>query len=99
VWEPDLGAFLAAEPRVRTATIHRYPLKQCTPTPKATIPELVSASSTSGLANGLKNLIGMAHAHHVAFRLDETNSVSCGGEGGVSNTFASSLWALEARHR
>ena len=95
VWEPDLGAFLAAEPRVRTATIHRYPLKQCTPTPKATIPELVSASSTSGLANGLSGLVHASHAHGVAFRLDETNSVSCGGEGGVSNTFASSLWALD----
>ncbi len=53
VWEPYLGTFLKDEPRVKTATIHRYPLKQCTPTPKATIPELVSASSTSGLANGL----------------------------------------------
>jgi hypothetical protein len=95
VWEPELGAFLSAEPRVRTATIHRYPLKQCTPTPKATIPELLSQGATSGLAAGLKNLIHMAHAHHVAFRLDETNSVSCGGEPGVSNTFASSLWALD----
>jgi hypothetical protein len=30
---------------------------------------------------------------HIPFRLDEANSVSCGGVAGVSNTFAASLWA------
>ena len=30
----------------------------------------------------------------VPFRLDETNTVSCGGVPGISNTFASALWAV-----
>jgi hypothetical protein len=29
-------------------------------------------------------------------RVDEMNSVSCGGQAGVSNTFASALWSLDA---
>lgn len=94
-WFRYLGSFLKSEPRVRVATIHRYPLKQCTPTPKATISELLSPGSTSGLAAGLTSMVHAAHAHGVPFQLDETNSVSCGGEPGVSNTFASSLWALD----
>ncbi|HWE34850.1 MAG TPA: glycosyl hydrolase family 79 C-terminal domain-containing protein [Solirubrobacteraceae bacterium] len=94
-WFPYLGSFLKSEPRVRLATIHRYPLKQCTPTPKATISELLSRGSTSGLASGLVSMVRAAHAHGVPFQLDETNSVSCGGEPGVSNTFASSLWSLD----
>lgn len=94
-WFPYLGSFLKSEPRVRLATIHRYPLKQCTPTPKSTISELLSRGSTSGLASGLSGMVRAAHAHGVPFQLDETNSVSCGGEPGVSNTFASSLWSLD----
>ncbi len=94
-WFPYLGSFLKSEPRVRLATIHRYPLKQCKPTPKATISELLSAGSTSGLASGLSGMIRAAHGNGVPFWLDETNSVSCGGEPGVSNTFAASLWSLD----
>ena len=30
----------------------------------------------------------------VAFRLDETNDISCGGQAGINNTFASALWSL-----
>ena len=37
-----------------------------------------------------------AHANGRALRVDEFNSVSCGGEAGVSDTFASALWALNA---
>ena len=32
-------------------------------------------------------------ANRIPLRIDETNSVSCGGVAGVSNTFASALWA------
>ena len=95
-WEPFLGSFLASEPRVKIATIHRYPLKYCTPSEHVSIAQLLSNSSTRGYAAGLSGLIHAAHVHGAAFRLDEMNSVSCGGAAGVSNTFASGLWALDA---
>jgi hypothetical protein len=96
VWMPSLGSFLASEPHVKIATIHRYPLKQCNSSEHPTIAELLSESSTRGYAAGLTSLVHAAHAHGASFRLDEMNSVSCGGAVGVSNTFASSLWALDA---
>ncbi len=35
----------------------------------------------------------VAKRHGIPLRIDETNSVSCGGVAGISNTFASALWA------
>ncbi len=92
----DLGPFLRSEPRVRIAALHRYPLVQCQTAPKVTIAELLSPASTTGLADGLAAPVRVAASHGVPLRLDETNSVSCGGEPGVSNTFASALWSLDA---
>jgi hypothetical protein len=39
--------------------------------------------------------VAAAHADHLPFRLDELNSASCSGKWGVSNTFASALWATD----
>ena len=47
------------------------------------------------LPNGtlrLAQFVAMAEAKGVPFVVGESNSVSCGGGAGVSNTFASSLW-------
>lgn len=37
----------------------------------------------------------MSKANSIPLRVDELNSVSCGGTKGVSDTFASALWALD----
>jgi hypothetical protein len=95
-WIPELGTYLASEPRVKILTIHRYPLKDCVPSEHATVAQLLSESSTRGYAAGLAGVVRTAQKHGVTFRLDEMNSVSCGGEKGVSNSFAASLWALDA---
>jgi hypothetical protein len=99
-WLPRPGPFLAAEPRVRDLTYHLYPLTACVPHPSAgqapTIANLTSASASSGAMTPLAPLVRAAHAHHVAFRLDELNSVACSGAAGVSDRLASALWALDA---
>jgi hypothetical protein len=95
-WTADLGSFLSAEPRVKIATIHRYPLKECSPSEHVTIADLLSNSATRGFADALEGAARAAHAHGDSIRLDETNTVSCGGAVGVSNTFASALWSLDA---
>jgi hypothetical protein len=94
-WMQQLGHFLSAEPRVGVATVHAYPLKHCTSASHVTIGELLSDSSSRGLANSVARYAGIAHAHRVPMRIDELNGVSCGGERGVSDTFASALWALD----
>ena len=38
--------------------------------------------------------VAVAHRHHLPFRLTEINTASCQGAAGVSDTFASALWAL-----
>ena len=99
-WIPQTGPFLAAHPRVRVATLHRYPLQQCyRPAASPVYPSiahLLAPAASQGLADSVSPYVGLAHARHVALRVDEMNTVSCGGAPGISNAFVSSLWALDA---
>jgi len=97
-WASNLGPFIASEPRLALITLHLYPLT-CTSaagTPfYPTIANLLSAAASTGLAAGALAPEAVARAHRLAVRVDEINSVTCGGRTGVSNTFASALWALD----
>jgi hypothetical protein len=97
-WIRDTLQFVAAAKRLRMVTLHRYPLQRCY-LPAAshvypTIAHLLSPAASGGLAEGVAPYAAIAHAHGLPFRVDEINSVSCGGVHGVSDTFASALWAL-----
>jgi hypothetical protein len=98
-WAPDLGRFLAAEPRVTLATVHRYPLQRCATSRGShrypTIAHLLSADASTELASSFGGEVAVAAARHVPLRIDELNSVSCGAYRSVSQTFASALWALD----
>ena len=97
-WARELGRFLAAEPRVGLVTLHRYPLQRCyTPRNSPRYPKLanlLSPTSSIGLADSFARYVRVAHAHGLAVRIDELGSVSCGAVRKVSDTFASALWAL-----
>jgi hypothetical protein len=99
-WVRGLKPFLTAEPKVRVATLHLYPLQHCGVKPSSpvypTIPHLLLPSSTLGLAARAAPYVAIAHARGVALRIDEMNSVSCGATPQVSQTFAASLWSLNA---
>jgi len=97
-WIRQLGRFLAAEPRVGLVTLHRYPLQVCF-TPRRsprfpTVARLLSPASSIGLADGFAPYAALARARGLSLRIDELNSVSCGADPAVSDTFASALWAL-----
>jgi hypothetical protein len=98
-WMGGLDSFLTAEPAVHLVTLHRYPLRGCTTAPTSTsfasILNLMNDSSSFGLAQQVAPYVGTAHARGAQFRLDELNSASCSGRFGVSNTFASALWAID----
>jgi hypothetical protein len=47
------------------------------------------------MASALAPEVSAAHGHHLPLRIDEMGSVSCGGERGVSDTYASALWAVD----
>ena len=99
-WIPELGRFLPAEPLVKVATLHRYPLQLCympAASPQyPSVAHMLDPSASRGLADSVARQAAVAHARHVALRIDEMNSVSCGGAPGISNAFVSALWALDA---
>lgn len=80
-------------------TYHRYPLQGCSKPgrnqPRPTVPNLLSDRASAGLASQIAPYVAVAHRAGLPFRLDELNSVSCRGEPGVSDTFASSMWILD----
>ena len=80
-------------------TVHRYPGSTCFGEKSPLYPKistLLSEGATAGLAGSVKSAIAYAHARHQALRLDEVNSISCGGNTGVANSFATALWAPDA---
>jgi len=99
-WMQYLNDFLNTK-RVSVVTLHRYPLQSCGPTPGQpkypSIPHLLSATSSRGLADVFQPYVEIAHAHGEQVRNAEMNSVSCGlaGAWGSANTFAGALWALD----
>jgi hypothetical protein len=81
-------------------TVHRYPYTGCTgrrgSRSYATIGRLLSVAASAGMANALRPEVDAAHDAGLPLRLTELNSVNCGGRDGVSNSFATALWAPDA---
>ena len=99
-WIPKLGQFLAAEPRVQVASLHKYPLQTCYIRPAQpqypTIAHFLSPVASTGLADSIAPYVGVAHKRHLPLRIDEMNSVSCGSAPTLGDGFVSALWALDA---
>ncbi len=74
-------------------TGHHYPLA-CVQVPPASIGLLLSPHIRELEEVSLDRYLLVAGLAETPFRLDETNTVSCGGVAGISNTFASALWAV-----
>ncbi len=74
-------------------TGHHYPLG-CAEQPPPSIARLLSPRIRELEEGSLLRYLFVARETEVPFRLDETNTVSCGGVPGISNTFASALWAV-----
>jgi hypothetical protein len=98
-WLAGAARFEAANPRVRMMTFHRYPLARCITNPSnpqyPTMAHLLAPYSSALLAHSVAAAVHTAHAHGATFRVDELNSVSCRGVPGISDTFASALWAID----
>jgi hypothetical protein len=95
-----MAAFMRNNPRLRYLTIHRYPLRNCYVPPSSvqypTVPNLLSSYATADMAAGVARYVQLAHAAGRKIRIDELNSVACHGKRGVSDTFAASLWSVDA---
>lgn len=95
-WEPDWSRFLDAEPRVRLATVHRYPLHACSKRSSPiypTIDHLLSPVASQALAQSTQPLARLAHSHHIPLRVDEMNVTPCPQRAVEMRAFAAALWA------
>ncbi len=81
---------LSQKPALLTG--HHYPLG-CAQTPAPSIESLLSPAIREREAQSLATYVSVSDTYRIPFRMDETNSVSCGGVPGISDTFASALWA------
>jgi hypothetical protein len=79
--------------RPQLLTDHYYPLSSCGYRP--TVSELLSLNLRRADRAMLAKMLAIAGAAGMPLRVDETNSVSCEGFAGVSDTFGSTLWALD----
>jgi hypothetical protein len=96
-WISDL---ISADRRSLAAvSAHRYPYSACLRHRAASYPtirRLLSERATTVLAEDMLPAVRLADRAHLPLRLTELNSVTCGGRRGVSNTFATALWAPDA---
>jgi hypothetical protein len=86
-------------PNLKLISAHVYPYSACARPGDPTYPtigKILSENATAGIARTVRPAIAVAHAAGLGFRLTEINSVTCGGLEGVSNTFATALWAPDA---
>lgn len=102
LWGPDVSGSSAFETwgsgevvdqRPTTLTGHHYPLgcEQKKPVPSVT--SLLSSPIWRREVGSVRRYVTLSQSAGLPFRMDETNSVSCGGVDGISNSFASALWA------
>ena len=98
-WFKHTSRFLTDHREVTVATLHRYPLESCYVTRRQpsypTISHLLSRGSTQALASSVAVAVKQADARHIAVRVDEINTISCGWDPAVGRSFASALWALQ----
>jgi hypothetical protein len=107
-WLSQLAPFIVGAHGPRVVTYHAYAInhlgdafrgRNCaTPAGTAahpTVGGLLAPIASIGLTRGLAPYISLSHRRGLAFRIDELNAITCAGMPGVSDTFASALWALE----
>jgi hypothetical protein len=91
----DLAGYAVSEgPGLALLTQHFYPLTRCGGG-RPTIADLLSRSTTAAEERLAATATAVGRSLGVPVRIDETNSASCGGQDGVSNTLASALWVVE----
>ena len=98
---PWIKTLIADErPELGAITAHLYPYSKCVKHKSnpsyPTVARLLSWQAVGALAKDVAGAVRVSHAAGLKFRLTELNSVTCGGKAGVSNTFATALWAPDA---
>ncbi len=92
-WRARIGRLLREDPP-NTMTVHAYPTVACgSAGPPTTVARLLSEHTSMGLVEKYDWLLATARAAHRAAVISESNSASCGGKPGVSDTPVAGVWA------
>jgi hypothetical protein len=91
-WKQEIGALLREDPPDQVDA-HVYPTSACGPAPTATAGRLLSEHSSVGLVEKLAWLVQTARAVQRPAIISESNSASCAGKPGLSNTPVAGVWA------
>jgi len=89
VWLSDY----ARDERPALLTPHYYGFNACTQR-GLTVTDLLSPLTGLAEEDTMSGFASIARTHDLPMRIGETNNVACAGQAGVSDTFASALWAL-----
>jgi hypothetical protein len=92
---PDVGQFLDGTRQLSLLTVHSYPLKskRCGGG-NLQESQLFQPASLQQLAAEVGSWTSLGRQHAIPVRVDEINSVTCGGMPHFSATFGPALWAL-----
>ena len=94
-WLPSLGTILSEMPStLKLVTVHAYAMKKCSRLTHLNVSDFFAPSAINGLEAKVRGTVEAAAAHGRPLRVDEINGVPCGGDPGISNSFAEALWAL-----
>jgi hypothetical protein len=99
-WRKQLGQFAqeaATGDQLQLLTTHHYPQNVCDKTKAAnvTVTTLLDQARMQYLIDQYGPSAQEVNATGKRLRMDEMNSVACGGKAGVSDGFASALWGLD----
>lgn len=93
---PDVSSLLSSTKRLSLLTVHSYPLKstRCNGNHLLHEDELFQPSSLQDLADEAQSWTQAAARDRIPIRIDEMNSVTCGGLANYSDSLGPALWAL-----
>ena len=99
-WIGPFSTLIGQTHRIGMLDSHAYALYNCVTAasnPKfPSIPHLLAQSAATRIVRGASEFAPTAAHEGIPFRIDEMGSVSCDGHAGVSDAFASALWATDA---
>jgi hypothetical protein len=90
-WDTTIGPMLRSDPP-DVLDVHAYPTSACG-APLTTAARLLTEHASVGLVEKYSWMLSLAHTLHRPAILSESNSASCGGKPGVSNTPVAGVWA------
>ncbi|KAJ7266877.1 glycoside hydrolase superfamily [Mycena haematopus] len=106
-WTPeevfDAGLITNYSANIGALSVEHYPTDNCFPEygigvfhdPQAEFPDYLNHSSPVALCEPYLDAAAISQAAGKPFLMFETNSASCGGFPGISDSFGAALWALD----